>query len=93
MIIYLFLNFSHEKPKRVFYFSGVKVATLELEQRLNVLEENINSSVVELEGRVEALELTDLNHESRLSAMETLLEGNISAYNSPISPFGKGTHF
>ena len=81
MIIYLFLNFSHEKPKRVFYFSGVQVATLELEQRLNVLEENVNSSVVELEGRVETLELTDLNHESRLSSAETLLEGNISAYN------------
>ena len=74
MIIYLFLNFSHEKPKRVFYFSGVQVTTLELEQRLNILEENVNSSVVELEGRVEALELTDLNHESRLSATETLLE-------------------
>ena len=72
---------------------GVQVTTLELEQRLNVLEENVNSSLVELEGRVEALELTDTNQESRLTATETLLEGNVSTHHVPIPTFRKSTHF
>ena len=54
--------------------------TLALDFRVTALEENGgddgNSSVAELEVRVEALEETAADHETRISAMETDVTGN-----------------
>ena len=57
------------------------VAT-DLDDRVTVLEENGgsdgNSSVAELEVRVETLEGTAAGHETRISAAETDIEGTAS---------------
>ena len=60
----------------LFLIVDVQVSTLELEKRLNVFEENVNDSVVELQARVDALEITDKDHESRITATETVREGS-----------------
>ena len=61
--------------------TGLQDTTLALEFRVTVLEENGgsdgNSSVVELEARVETLEGTATDHETRISDMETDVAGNL----------------
>ena len=54
----------------------VQLVTLELEQRLNSLEENSNSSIGELEVRVGTLEAGGADNESRLTAVESEVEGH-----------------
>ena len=51
------------------------MTTLELEQGLSTLEENTNSSVLQLELRVTTLEETDTNLETRLTTAEALIQG------------------
>ena len=57
---------------------------MSLDFRVTALEENGgsdgNSSVAELEVRVEALEGTATDHETRLSTTEADIEGKISQY-------------
>ena len=43
---------------------------------MSVLEVNFNSSVAELEVRVETLEGTAADHETRISAAESDIDGN-----------------
>ena len=58
---------------------GLQDTTLDLESSVTVLEENGgsdgNSSVAELEVRVETLEGTAADHETRLTTAETDIEG------------------
>ena len=62
------------------YIVDLEDTTLSLDSRVTVLEENGgsdgNSSVVELEVRVETLEGTAADHETRISAVETDINGN-----------------
>ena len=59
--------------------AGLQDTTLDLDLRVTVLEENGgsdgNSSVAELEVRVETLEGTAADHETRLTAAENDIEG------------------
>ena len=49
---------------------------MSLDSRISTLEESIgNSSVAELEVRVETLEGTTTNHETRLSTLEIAVNG------------------
>ena len=61
--------------------AGLQDTTLDLDSRVTVLEENGgsdgNSSVAELEVRVEELEGTAADHETRLTTTETDIEGRI----------------
>ena len=61
------------------FITGLQGTTLALDFRVTVLEENggdgSNSSVAELEVRVEALEVTATDHETRISATETEING------------------
>ena len=65
-----------------FLFTDIETTTLALDFRVTALEENGggngNSSVAELEVRVEALEGTAANHETRLTTVETDIEGKMS---------------
>ena len=66
------------------------VSNLDLDTRVVDLEQNGgddgNSSVAELEVRVETLEGTTADHETRLTAAETDVEGwNISEYVADIT--------
>ena len=60
--------------------TDLRATTLALDFRVTVLEENGegdgNSSVAELEVRVETLEGTAADHETRISAAETDINGN-----------------
>ena len=60
-------------------FTGLQDTTLALDFRVTVLEENGgddgNSSVAELEVRVETLEGTTANHETRISGAEQNIDG------------------
>ena len=60
-------------------FTGLEDTTLALDFRVTALEENGggdgNSSVAELEVRVETLEGTVADHETRISTAETDLTG------------------
>ena len=62
---------------------GLQITTVELDGRVTILEENSgdggNSSVAELEMRVETLEGTAANHESRISATELDINGKTSS--------------
>ena len=62
------------------FITGFQATTLALDFRVTVLEDNGgsdgNSSVAELEQRVEALEETDADHGSRISAIESEVAGN-----------------
>ena len=52
---------------------------MSLDSRISTLEESIgNSSVAELKVRVKTLEGTTTNHETRLSALETDVNGKYS---------------
>ena len=61
--------------------TGLEDTTLALDFRVTVIEENGgsdgNSSVAELEVRVETLEGTAVDHETRISAAETDVSGKI----------------
>ena len=63
----------------IFSFTDLEDTTLALDFRVSVLEENGggegNSSVAELEVRVEVLEGTTANHETRISAAESNING------------------
>ena len=61
------------------YIAGLQTTILSLDFRVTALEENGgddgNSSVAELEVRVEILEGTTANHETRISAAEVDISG------------------
>ena len=61
--------------------TDIETTTLALDFRVTILEENGggdgNSSVAELEVRVETLEGTAADHETRLATAETDIEGLI----------------
>ena len=63
-----------------FSIAGLQDTTLALDFRVTVLEENGgsdgNSSVAELEVRVETLEVTTADHETRISEVESDVTGN-----------------
>ena len=58
-----------------FVIIGLQVTTLALEFRLTTLEETGNQTISELEVRVEALEGTAADHETRISSTESGLTG------------------
>ena len=67
----------------------LEITSVHLDARITILEENggddANSSVAELEARVETLEGTVVVHETRLTVNEENIEG---FQNSPLSlPF------
>ena len=66
----------------VLFCTDFETTTLALDFRVTVLEENGgsdgNSSVAELEVRVEILEGTAADHETRLTAAETDIEGKVN---------------
>ena len=76
----------------VFFFADLQDTTLALDFRVTILEEtggdDGNSSVAELEVRVETLEGTAADHETRISATEVDVNGkstlHISLSSSPI---------
>ena len=63
------------------FITGLQDTTLALDFRVTVLEENGgdggNSSVAELEVRVETPEETATDHETRISAAETDINGKV----------------
>ena len=61
--------------------TGLQATTLALDLRVTVLEnggDNGNSSVAELEVRVETLEATAADHETRISTTESDVTGKYS---------------
>ena len=66
-------------------FVDLKATTLALDFRVTVIEENGgsdgNSSVAELEVRVEALEGTAADHETRISTTELDINGTIFGFD------------
>ena len=66
------------------FCTDIETTTLALDFRVTVLEENGggdgNSSVAQLEVRVETLEGTTADHETRLTAVETDIEDKMSQY-------------
>ena len=64
------------------FLTDLQDTTLALDFRVSVLEENGgddgNSSVAELEVRVETLEGTAADHETRISVAEVDIDGNVS---------------
>ena len=66
--------------------SGLQDTTLALDFRVTALEENGgddgNSSIAELEVRVEALEGTAADHETRISDIEVDVNGKASPFDS-----------
>ena len=66
------------------FFTDLQGTTLALDFRVTALEENGggdgNSSVAELEVRVETLEGTAADHETRISSTESDVNGNLSIY-------------
>ena len=80
MSFYVICDILHrDRPLANNFFTDLQDTTLALDFRVTVLEENGgsdgNSSVVELEVRVEALEGTAADHETRISAVETDVTG------------------
>ena len=82
----LFLKSFYNKPNNLFIFpilvvssAGLLATTISLDFRVTALEENggddWNSSIAELEVRVEKLEGTTADHETRISAAETDING------------------
>ena len=65
--------------RRGFHIAGLQDTTLSLDFRVTVLEENGgndgNSSVAELEVRVETLEEITADHETRISDVESHVTG------------------
>ena len=62
-----------------FFCTDIETTTLALDFRVTALEENAesdgNSSVAELELRVKSLEGTAADHETRISAAKSDIEG------------------
>ena len=56
-------------------FTDLYDTTVALDFRVTVLESNVNSSVVELEVRLESLEGTAADHETRISSTESNING------------------
>ena len=92
-------------PFVFFLFTDLQDTTLALDFRVTVLEEN-GGSVAELEVRVEELEGTAANHETRISAVEADVNGTkyisylfinsgtyevLSAESVPAQKFKSGT--
>ena len=86
-IFYFCVSYRHIKKTkfRLLYFhivfsTDLQAMTSSLDFRVTVLEENGgdggNSSVAELEGRVETLKGTAADHETRISATEVDVNGN-----------------
>ena len=75
------LSCRHNYCFKIFYssFTGLQDTTLALDFRVTALEENGgsdgNSSVAELEVRVETLEGIATDHETRISVVETDVNG------------------
>ena len=71
--------FIEKRQKHDLFISALQDTTLALDFRVTVLEENGgddgNSSVAELEVRVETLERTAADHETRISATEVDVNG------------------
>ena len=63
------------------FITDLQDTTLALDFRVTILEENGgsdgNSSVAELEVRVETLEGTAADHETRISAVESDISGDV----------------
>ena len=55
--------------------SDLHVTTISLDLRLTTLEENGNQTLTELEVKVETLEATAADHETRISAAEVDVDG------------------
>ena len=58
--------------------TDLEAATVDLDSRVTVIEENGNQTISELEVRVETLEGTAADHETRLAAAEENIQGNNS---------------
>ena len=58
--------------------TGLETTTIDLDSRVTVIEQNGNQTITELEVRLETLEGTAAEHETRLMAAETDVEGKIS---------------
>ena len=65
--------------------TGIQTSIVSLDFRVTVLEENGgsdgNSSVAELEVRVETLEETTDDHETRISTSESDVDGNVFVFS------------
>ena len=57
--------------------TDLELATVELDSRVAVIEENGNQTITELEVRVDNLEETTTDHETRLTAAEENIQGKI----------------
>ena len=57
------------------FFTDLDETTQALEFRVTVLENHVNSSVAELETKVETLEGTTADHETRISSTESSING------------------
>ena len=55
--------------------TGLQDISLDLDFQVMVIEDNGNQTISELEMRVETLEGTDANHETRLTNAESDIEG------------------
>ena len=55
--------------------TDLEAATVDLDSRVTVIEENGNQTISELEVRVETLEETTTDHETRLAAAEENIQG------------------
>ena len=58
-------------------FPDLETTAQVLDFRVTVIEENGNQTISELEVRVETLEGTTADHETRLTAAESEVEGKI----------------
>ena len=79
----IFCSFELNKNSFTYlFYSDIEATTLALDFRVTVLEENGgsdgNSSLAELEVRVETLEGTAADHETRLTTAETDIQGKFS---------------
>ena len=61
----------------MFYAVSVdlETTTMDLDSRVTIIEENGNQTVTELEVRVETLEGTSADHETRITANEENIQG------------------
>ena len=68
----------YHSSRCLFYTAGLQVTTISLDFRVEALEDSVgNNSVVELEVRVETLEGTADDHETRISTAEVDINGNV----------------
>ena len=73
---------------RVFFITALQDTTLALDFRVTILESDVNSSVAELEVRIETLEGTTADHEIRISTTES----DVTSREMPITVFNKSYH-